>query len=312
MGADGGKKAAAARGSSSSMTLTSTPVCVAATLVAGVMCKYSTELEDTLMATYIGGLVCTHLAFTAAFAVLPTVFRDKPAVMAFEVISTVVVGHLAYVATPYVLQVSFPQLHPLGAPEDSAAASARLFDDVGLSKYINTIMAAYSLWELGLLVAVPSMRTWDGVLHHFAVALAVCAGMCCKPMHNGFYSPYFCGMQEISSVALAGVDIFKEFPSLQQKYPTGYLITRGVFALLFLLIRVVLWVGFALFYWRDYFTVVRLVRKSPITSSLLPVCTVVRRVLADVSFLVHGLEGARLWWRRQEEGGVARSQQGGH
>ena len=34
---------------------------------------------------------------------------------------------------------------------------------------------------------------------------------------------------------------------------------RAIFALLFLLIRVVIWIGFALFYWRDYFTVMRLV-----------------------------------------------------
>ena len=86
-------------------------------------------------------------------------------------------------------------------------------------------------------------------------------------MHNGFYSPYFCGMQEISSVALAGVDIYKEFPSLQKSYPTGYLVTRGIFALLVLLIRVFLWVGFALFYWRDYMTVMRLVRVERVNAS---------------------------------------------
>ena len=115
-------------------------------------------------------------------------------------------------------------------------------------------MAAYALWEMGVLLFIPALRTWDSVLHHFSVVLAIGIGMF-SPMHNGFYSPYFVGMQEISSVALGIVDIFKQFRPLQEAYPTCYLIARATFAVLFVLVRVVLWLIFALHYWRDYASV---------------------------------------------------------
>ena len=72
-------------------------------------------------------------------------------------------------------------------------------------------------------------------------------------MTNGFryWTAYFYGIVELSSLPLAIMNVFKDNPKLVKKYPGSYQFIRLVFALSFLWIRLVLWFPRMTTYLRD-------------------------------------------------------------
>jgi len=102
------------------------------------------------------------------------------------------------------------------------------------------LQIAYQLWAIpmGLFVVkeTPAM-----IVHHVAVILV---SFMCSFMTIGFryWTPFFLGMVEVSSVPLAMMNTFKDHQVLIHQYPTFYFYVRITFALSFLAIR---WVMFA-------------------------------------------------------------------
>ena len=78
------------------------------------------------------------------------------------------------------------------------------------------------------------------LFHHVAV---ICVASVSAFVTQGFryYTPYFYGLIEISSVPLSVVNSFKHNKHWIKAYPEAYTAVRMVFALSFLLVRVVLW-----------------------------------------------------------------------
>ena len=75
--------------------------------------------------------------------------------------------------------------------------------------------------------------------HHVSVILCAAMTGCCTAGFR-FYAPYFYGILELSSIPLWIMNLFKQRPAWKARYPQTYAISRGVFAVSFLILRVVL------------------------------------------------------------------------
>ena len=64
-----------------------------------------------------------------------------------------------------------------------------------------------------------------------------------------YYGAFFMGVSELSSMPLAFVDMFKQFPHLMKEYPAFADHVRTTFGVLFLIVRVVLWFPATYSFW---------------------------------------------------------------
>ena len=101
-----------------------------------------------------------------------------------------------------------------------------------------SIVIAYNLWALpmGLVIGEPT----EMIIHHIAVLIVGCLAAF---FTNGFryHAPFFFGLIETSSVPLVIMNLFRENPDLDSKYPLASLATALCFAISFLATRVVMW-----------------------------------------------------------------------
>lgn len=100
----------------------------------------------------------------------------------------------------------------------------------------------YQVWALPLgyfIVGEPKAM----IVHHCAV---ICVGSVSTFARCGFryYTPYFYGLIEISSVPLSIMNSFKNNRHWIKAYPGIYRAVRLVFGVTFLLVRVILWTPF--------------------------------------------------------------------
>lgn len=105
--------------------------------------------------------------------------------------------------------------------------------------FFANVQIGYQLWAIPVgLFLVNEMGLM--IVHHFAV---ICVASISTFLTNGFryYTPFFYGVIEISSVPLSLMNMFKNNPEWQKRYPTANHIIRLVFSLTFLTVRVYMW-----------------------------------------------------------------------
>lgn len=123
-------------------------------------------------------------------------------------------------------------------------------------RYFAIIQIGYQLWALpvGVLKVgeTPSM-----IVHHLAV---ICVAGVSAFLSCGFryFTPFFYGVIEISSVPLSVMNAFKNNPRWIERYPSLYSNVRLLFGVTFLIVRVVLWTPF---YW-DFITLAMMLLRS--------------------------------------------------
>lgn len=102
------------------------------------------------------------------------------------------------------------------------------------------LQIAYQLWAIP--VGLYLVNEHGAMLFHHCCVLVV--GMMSAFFTNGFryFTPFFYGLIEISSVPLAVMNAFKGNPELARRYPTLNQVVRLVFALTFLTVRFFLWI----------------------------------------------------------------------
>ena len=180
------------------------------------------------------------------FQGLPGPFKQKPTLAAFEVVTSLYCVWMSYRGLLECMEHLFPA--------DFAAdeAQSRMYEPTTFALYANNALGSLCLFELAMVLVVPELQQWDTVLHHFAVCIVCSFTMYPRPVVT-FYSPFYSGLQEMSSVALGVVDLFKQFPSLQEQYGGLYLGARFVFAILFVAVRLMVWMWVAWYFWRDLY-----------------------------------------------------------
>lgn len=190
--------------------VSSVPAVVALTLVCG---GFQCAVMDVMVqAKLIGILVGGQLVLTGVFKALPGPFKAKPLLAAFEFTTTIFCMWMSYRGLMLCIDNLFSSDF---AAED---VEERMYGSNPTAGYNNNVLAAFVFFELAMLIVLPEMRTWDAVLHHVAVCI-VCSFTFWPRPFAMFYAPYYSGMQELSSVPLGLVDIFKQFPSTQSDYP---------------------------------------------------------------------------------------------
>ena len=105
----------------------------------------------------------------------------------------------------------------------------------------------YQLWALPIGFFFVG-ETKAMLVHHVAV-IYICLVSAFVRSGFRYYTPYFYGVIEISSVPLSVMNSFKNNKDWMRTYPDLYLRVRLTFCVIFLLVRVVLWTPF---YW-DFF-----------------------------------------------------------
>jgi hypothetical protein len=186
---------------------------------------------------------------TGVFQALPGPFKQKPLLASYEFTTTGYCVWMSYRGLLDCMEALFPSDF---AAEDAAL---RIYEPTESALYANNVLGALVLFEMCMLLLLPEIRSWDAVLHHFAVCI-VCSFTFFPRPFAMFYAPFYAGMQEMSSVPLGFVDIFKQFPSLQKQYPSLYLAARFVFAIMFVAVRLVLWMWVVFYFWRDLYLLV--------------------------------------------------------
>ena len=103
---------------------------------------------------------------------------------------------------------------------------------------VSAMQLGYQCWAIpvGILSVGESMQM---IFHHVAVVISTCqSGL----MTVGFryYTPFFYGVMELSSLPLAVMNAFKDHPEWAKRYPGVFQISRVVFAVSFIVIRVLM------------------------------------------------------------------------
>ena len=78
------------------------------------------------------------------------------------------------------------------------------------------------------------------IIHHFAVVIVTSISMFCTIGYR-YFTPFFYGVIEISSVPLSVMNIIQEMPTYKNNHPTTYVVVRLVFAFAFLTVRSYMW-----------------------------------------------------------------------
>ena len=91
---------------------------------------------------------------------------------------------------------------------------------------------------------------WDKQIEHFVM-------LCHKHCEQYHDTAAYMGVTEASSIALAFVDLFKQFPALRARFPAVHEASRAVFAVLFISIRAVFWPCVSYYFWLDSFDQLR-------------------------------------------------------
>jgi len=109
-------------------------------------------------------------------------------------------------------------------------------------------MMGYQIWDLLVCLAVPALQNPISYTHHSITAFL--AWLCTYPYVH-YYSLFFIGFGEISTIPLACMDIFKALPQLQKSFPTANLAVSVAFALSFLSVRTFYWPTVCWSFWKD-------------------------------------------------------------
>ncbi|KAL7543996.1 hypothetical protein ACHAXR_013425 [Thalassiosira sp. AJA248-18] len=119
----------------------------------------------------------------------------------------------------------------------------------------------YQLWALPIGMYIGETKSM--IMHHIAV---ICVGSVSTFVRCGFryYTPYFYGLIEISSVPLSVMNAFKNNKHWIKAYPELYSTVRLVFGITFLGVRVVLWTPY---YWSFFYLASMLLYSSENTST---------------------------------------------
>jgi hypothetical protein len=103
---------------------------------------------------------------------------------------------------------------------------------------VSAMQLGYQIWAIP--VGVFYVReSPEMIMHHLAVVVSTSlSGF--LTIGFRYYTPFFYGVMELSSLPLSIMNSFKDNPEWIKKYPGVYGMTRVVFALSFFLIRVIL------------------------------------------------------------------------
>jgi len=127
----------------------------------------------------------------------------------------------------------------------------RLVGEHPMGTVATNMMFGFQTYEVAAALLVPELRgkSYEMLAHHSMTLLL--AGIGGVYAYVNYFGSFFFAFSELSSCALAFVDLFKQYPGLPAKYPQFHELVRTVFAVLFLLVRVAYWPYVSAVFWMD-------------------------------------------------------------
>lgn len=177
-------------------------------------------------------------ALSAALRVVgPGWARPAPFLLAFELVS---VANLGVCGLEGLLVWTGAELADFPDRLYGVSAGARRVLKVNL---------AFQVWDFFVSMIHPKLRVPEMFAHHFLAAL-LCWWSLSGPFCQ-YYSAFFMGVAELSSLPLVVVDLTSYYPEVDKLYPTLGLVNKVAFAFMFLAFRVYYWAKHALVFWAD-------------------------------------------------------------
>lgn len=109
-------------------------------------------------------------------------------------------------------------------------------------------MLSYQVWNVVLCFVLNDLYEPFFIGHHTVTASLAYFGT--NPYVH-YYGLFFFGIAELTNVPLTFYDVFKYFPDLKAKYSMVNEVSKVVFALSFIFLRLVIWPFISFEFWRD-------------------------------------------------------------
>lgn len=183
-------------------------------------------MEDPIVIGWAGILLLSHLILQKSAGGM------KPGVVAHQVCTLVAFSYAAYHGFFLWMYDDIVLQQHQGSYKD------RLYGSNNVSFALCRFMIGFQTYDLISTALVPELRKLEIVGHHVATLLTAMA----SASHGGpfftYYVPFFFGFTELSSVPLVFVDLFRQLPKLGNKFAALNELSRTLFAVSFLTIRV--------------------------------------------------------------------------
>ena len=150
----------------------------------------------------------------------------------------------------------FQQLAPSSSSTKIAATpEQRLFSSLKEADLQNVLILCYQIWDLILSLYIPEHRSETIFLIHHVAAICT-AFFSLQYQMVGYYSVFYGGCSEFSSIFLVMTDLDEKFPSILEGpysnyFEIGLLICKVCFALTFTYYRVYGWIKHSVPLWKD-------------------------------------------------------------
>lgn len=185
------------------------------------------------MLTWAVPLLTAHVVIQTVLGLVNSPFRAKPGAAAHQIVALVPFSYAAYQGTVvWLFDAQVAQMQ-MGSTID------RLYGYHESAWALIRFMIGFQIYDLVATGLEPSLRKLEHLAHHMATLLTALTAASSGGPFFCFYAVFFFGFTELSSVPLAFVDLFRQFPTLAKQLPAANEMSRTVFAVSFLVIRVV-------------------------------------------------------------------------
>ncbi len=154
-------------------------------------------------------------------------------IMAYELTALMCVTYLTFWGS-----IAFFDLMPGKFDYNNVYNDQFYAKSIFVEDYLLAPVLSYQGWLLLLSFIENDLRDVAMIGHH--VATFAVGYFCLYPYCHG-YSLFFVGIVEFTNVPLTFVDIFKYFPDLKEKFSAVNEVSRIIFAIAFIIIRLIMW-----------------------------------------------------------------------
>ena len=187
---------------------------------------------------YLGALCIGWLLVSLALHLLPPGSTlGQSCATAYELVS------LPYLAYMVYLGVTGYFLHDTGS-----IFADRIYGTSKTAKDLALVMIAYQTWNTMICIMLPTERSVVSIVHH-VITGALC-GTAKFPFMN-YYCLVFMGVSEASTVALAIMNLLKSMQKAGSSWSLAYQASRVVFVVVFICVRIGVWLPASGIFWYD-------------------------------------------------------------
>ena len=199
---------------------------------------------------------CGYLAFCFLFRILdywPEKARRGSRlsdIMAYEIIAGLLVTYVGVAGTyGWWEMTNNPESEFNSLLSDRFYGKSQFFED-----HLMTPMFSYQVWNTVLCFFLNDLYDWFFIGHHTTTGALAFFG---KNPYVHYYGLFFFGIAELTNIPLTFVDVFKYFPKLKAKFSVVNEISRVIFAVSFIILRLIVWPVISVEFWKGSINLVQ-------------------------------------------------------